>query len=285
MTEFVLGVTSSLAATAVTVGLGGLLSRRVRWWLLAAVSRLSGLGVLRVHRRQDDARAELSGEISRARWLHVMVGRGNELTRDGFAPLWSGGGRPPDHVRVLLPDPVSAGPSPSAPAEGAGEGPARAGSRPEGHADRTPADRAGHALVPLPGAAPTALGGGTNGGGGRGDGDTWLERREDELIALDPGFGRGLLAEQVLANFHYLTEATRDRKNTEIRFYDLPNLYRVIATDNLAFLTLYQGDAHGRHSPCVVAHRPGALYDFALRIFDTAWDSSRVPDAATDPRP
>ncbi|MEE2047936.1 hypothetical protein Q7689_31885 [Nocardiopsis tropica] len=84
----------------------------------------------------------------------------------------------------------------------------------------------------------------------------------------------------MLANFHYLSEATRDRKNTEIRFYDLPNLYRVIATDNLVFLTLYQGDAHGRHSPCVVAHRSGALYDFALRIFDTAWESARVPGGA-----
>ncbi|GAA0983043.1 MULTISPECIES: hypothetical protein [Nocardiopsidaceae] len=253
MTEFMLGVTSSLAATAVTVGLGGLLSRRLRWWLLAAVARLSGLGVLRVHRHQDDARAELSGEISRARWLRVMVGRGNELTRDGFAPLWNGGGRPPDFVRVLLPDPGSDRSSPTASPEAEGEGPA---GLPAG-------SRAGSA----PGRAP--------GGGG-----SWLERREEELISLDPGFGRGLLTEQVLANFHYLSEATRDRKNTEIRFYDLPNLYRVIATDNLVFLTLYQGDAHGRHSPCVVAHRSGALYDFALRIFDTAWESARVPGGA-----
>jgi len=251
LTEFMLGVTSSLAATAVTVGLGGLLSRRLRRWLLAAVARLSGLGVLRVHRHQDDARAELSGEIRRARWLRVMVGRGNELTRDGFAPLWSGGGRPPDHVRVLLPDPVSTGSDPSASPEAAGEG---------------PVERQGSAAA-LRDGGPAS----------------WLDRREAELISLDPGFGRGLLAEQVLANFHYLSEATRDLANTEIRFYELPHLYRIIATDNLVFLTLYQNGAHGRNSPCIVAHRSGSLYDFALRIFDTAWESGRIPDAASAP--
>jgi len=248
-----LGVTSSLAATAVTVGLGGLLSRRLRWWLLAAVSRLSGLGVLRVHRHQDDAKAALSGEISRARWLRVMVGRGNELTRDGFAPLWSGGGRPPDHVRVLLPDPVSARSSPGVSQEVAGEGPAEAPGSDAARHDGGPA--------------------------------SWLDRREAELIALDPGFGRGLLSEQVLANFHYLSEATRDLAGTEIRFYELPHLYRIIATDNLVFLTLYQNGAHGRRSPCIVAHRSGSLYDFALRIFDTAWESGRVPGAASAPGP
>jgi hypothetical protein len=218
LTEFALGVTSSLAATAATLGLGWLLSRRVRWWLLAALSRLSGLGALRVHRHQDDAKPELADEIGRARWLRVMVGRGNELTRDGFAPLWSGGGRPPDSIRVLLPDPRSPGPR-----------------------------------------------------------ENWLGRRERELISVDPGFGPGLLSEQVLANFHYLTQASGEGENTEIRFYDLPNLYRIVATDNIAFITLYRSAEHGRHSPCIVAHRSGELYDFALRVFDTAWESARVP--------
>ncbi|MCY9785882.1 hypothetical protein KIK06_18490 [Nocardiopsis sp. EMB25] len=224
MTEFVLGVTSSLAATAATVALGSLLSQRARWWLLAAVSRLSGLGVLRVHRHQDDAKAALAEEIGRARWLRVMVGRGNELTRDGFTPLWTGGGRPPEHVRVLLPDPGS----------------------------------------PAPSGSPESRG-------------NWLARRERELREVDPGFGPGLLAEQVWANFHYLAEATRE-SDTQIRFYDLPNLYRIVATDRIAFITLYQNAEHGRHSPCIVAHRSGRLYDFALRILDTAWDSARVPD-------
>ncbi|MFD6951027.1 hypothetical protein A6A08_20405 [Nocardiopsis sp. TSRI0078] len=219
MTEFILGVASSLVATGAALGLGWLLSHRARWWLLAVVSGISGLGVRRVHRHQDDAKAALSDEIGRARWLRVMVGRGNELTRDGFAPLWTGEGRPPDSVRVLLPDP-----------------------------------------------SPTAAE------------ESWLERRERELASVDPGFGPGLLSEQVLANFHYLSEAVRGAQSTEIRFYDLPNLYRIVATDNTAFITLYQSAEHGRHSPCIVAHRSGELYDFALRVFDTAWDSARVPD-------
>ncbi|WP_150236775.1 hypothetical protein [Nocardiopsis quinghaiensis] len=233
MTEFILGITSSLVATGAALGLGWLLSRRARWWLLAVVSGLSGLGALRVHRHQDDAKPALSEEIGRARWLRVMVGRGNELTRDGFAPLWTGGGRPPDSVRVLLPDPSR---------------PAYGGS---------------------PGASDAE--------------ENWLARRERELMEVDPGFGPGLLSEQVLANFRYLAEATRGAENTEIRFYDLPNLYRIIATDNTAFITLYESAVHGRHSPCIVAHRSGSLYDFALRIFDTAWDSARAPGSAPSP--
>lgn len=216
-----LGVTSSLAATAATVGLGWLTSWRIRRRLLVALSRLTGLGVLRIHRHQDDARGDLAEELKRARWLRVMVGRGNELTRDGFVPVWSGEGRSPDSVRILLPDPRTSE-----------------------------------------------------------EGRSWLERRERELLAADPGFHRGLLREQVLANFHYLAEATKGSSGTEIRFYDLPNLYRIIATDNTVFLTLYRNGAHGRHSPCIVAHRSSRLYDFALRIFATAWESGRTPDQA-----
>ncbi|WP_159943932.1 MULTISPECIES: hypothetical protein [unclassified Nocardiopsis] len=225
MTEFALGVTSSLVATTATVGLGWLLSRRVRWWLLAVVSALSGLGVLRVHQHQDDAKPALAEEVGRARWLRVMVGRGNELTRDGFTPLWTGGGRTPESVRVLLPDPGS----------------------------------------PAPDGSPRT-------------GGNWLARRELELRQTDPGFGPGLLSEQVRANLHYLNEATRNADGAEVRLYDLPNLYRIIATDNIAFITLYESAAHGRNSPCIVTHRSGRLYDFALHVFDTAWDSARVPD-------
>ncbi|WP_193374550.1 hypothetical protein [Nocardiopsis valliformis] len=212
---------SSLAATAATLGFGWLMSKRVRGWVLAALARLSGLGVLRIHRHQDDAKGELAEELRRARSVRVMVGRGNELTRDGFAPLWSGGGRTPESTRVLLPDPY----------------------------------------VPE-------------------EGESWLDRRERELGVTDPGFRRGVLRDQVLANHRYLLEATAAQDSTEIRFYDLPNLYRIVVTENLVFLTLYRKAVHGRRSPCIVAGQSGWLYEFALRVFDTAWEASRSPDGA-----
>lgn len=222
LTEFTLGVASSLAATAATLGLGWLMSKRARGWMLAALARLSGLGVLRIHRHQDDAKGELAEELRRARSVRVMVGRGNELTRDGFAPLWSGGGRTPESTRVLLPDPY----------------------------------------VPE-------------------SGESWLDRRERELGASDPGLRRGVLRDQVLANHHYLVEATAALDSAEIRFYDLPNLYRIVATENLVFLTLYRNAVHGRRSPCIVAAHTGWLYEFTLRVFDTAWEASRAPGGTT----
>lgn len=226
MTGFTLGVASSIVATALTVLGGWMFSRRARWWILSVLSRLSGLGDVRVYRHQSDANNELAREIGRARWIRVMVGRGNELTRDGFRPLWAGAGRAPAHIRVLLPDP-------------------------------TPAVD------------------------GR---ESWLDRREGELVVSDPGYGSGVLAEQVLANYHYVRAASGNKERAQVRFYDLPHLYRIIATDRLAFLTIYEESTHGRNSPCIVVRRPGKLYEFALRAFSVAWESGRVPEHTTDHR-
>ncbi|GAB3448648.1 hypothetical protein GCM10027570_22330 [Streptomonospora sediminis] len=214
MVDFLVGVAGSLAATALVVAAGWLLSSRARRWAVAALAGAAGLGVLRVYRRQQSANAELAAELARADWLRAMVGRGNELTRDTFLPLWSGTGRPLRSIGILLPD--------SAP--------------------------------------------------GR---DTWLVRRETEIRAGDPGFRAGLLGEQVRLNARYLAEAASGKENCEIRHYDLPNHFRVIMTDNTAFITLYQSGEHGRNSPCIVARRPGQVYDFAHRVFASAWDSAR----------
>lgn len=232
MTGFVLGVAGSIMATALTVFGGWIFSRRARWWILSLLSRVGGLGSIRVHRHQSDANHELAQEIGRARWIRVMVGRGNELTRDGFRPLWTGVGRAPIPIRVLLPDPC---PDSALP----------------------PADDAR---------------------------ESWLSRRERELVDSDPGYGSGVLTEQVLANYHYLREAARNGAETQIRFYDLPHLYRVIATDRLAFITLYEESTHGRNSPCIVVRRPGKLYEFALRVLNTAWDGARTPEPTIDQR-
>lgn len=43
-------------------------------------------------------------DLARAQWVKVIAGRGNILTREAFAPLWSGTISPAS-VQILLPDP------------------------------------------------------------------------------------------------------------------------------------------------------------------------------------
>ncbi|GAA1301307.1 hypothetical protein Psi02_28500 [Planotetraspora silvatica] len=217
MDAFTLGVVSSLLATALTVAGGWAFSMRSRQWPIALLSRLTGLGVRRVLARQRLASQELEAELARARWVRVLAGRGNELTRDGFTAVWENAGRGLDSVQVLLPD-----------------------------ADLGP--------------------------------DSWLARREGEMRRVDFGFAPGLLAEQVHINAAYISEIARHRPNVSLRFYDLPNVHRVIVTDDVAFLTIYQHAEHGRNSPCLIARRPGLMYDYALLLFTTAWEHGRPVD-------
>ncbi|MFI7230596.1 hypothetical protein ACIBO5_45940 [Nonomuraea angiospora] len=202
---------SSLVATALTVVGGMALSPRVRSWPALLLSRFTGLGISRVHPRQRVAAEDLKAELGKARWVRVLAGRGNELTRDGFVALWEDEGRRLEFVHVLLPN--TSPPSAS-----------------------------------------------------------WLEWREDEIRRIDPGFSRGMLAEQIDINAGYVREVAADRDNIELRRYNLPNLHRIVITDRVAFLTLYRRAAHGRDSPCIVAPRPGVMYDYALQLFTTAWD-------------
>ncbi|WP_329083883.1 hypothetical protein [Streptosporangium sp. NBC_01469] len=214
MNEFTLGVVSSLLATVLTLAGGWIFSMRSRQWPVALLSRLTGLGVRRVISRQRLASSELTDELTRARWVRVLAGRGNELTRDGFAAVWESASRRMEFVQVLLPD-----------------------------ADLGP--------------------------------DSWLSRREEEMRRVDLGFSSGLLAEQVRVNAAYVREVARHRENVSLRFYDLPNVHRVIVTDHVAYLTIYQQAEHGRNSPCIVARSPGLMYDYALILFGTAWDHGR----------
>lgn len=111
--------------------------------------------------------------------------------------------------------------------------------------------------------------------------DSWLDQRECDLGRTDPGFHPGVLAAQVRANATYLAEVARKRANIELHSYDLPNLYRVIATDKAAYITFYEKSAHARNSPCIYARRPGLMYDIALLLFDATWRGSHpLPSAS-----
>ncbi|QHF93818.1 hypothetical protein DEH18_07995 [Streptomyces sp. NHF165] len=104
MTAFLLGVLSSLAASGVLLVLGFLRGSRPLWWLVAACSWCTGTGLGRVYRRQSSAERDIARELGRARWIKVLAGRGNVLTREAFSALWSGE-LPLESVQILLPDP------------------------------------------------------------------------------------------------------------------------------------------------------------------------------------
>ncbi|MEU7041761.1 hypothetical protein AB0A77_11990 [Streptomyces varsoviensis] len=104
MSAFLLGIVSSLAASAIVLVLGLLRGSRPLWWLVTACSWLSGTGISRVYRHQSSAERDIAHDLGRARWIKVLAGRGNILTSEVFAPLWSGE-LSPESLHVLLPDP------------------------------------------------------------------------------------------------------------------------------------------------------------------------------------
>lgn len=101
---FAVDVLSSLVATALTVAGGWALSKRVRRAWTALLSRVAGLPVRHVYPRQEQASADLAADLAEARWIRVLTGRGNELTRDTFERVWAGTTRSRQVVQVLLPD-------------------------------------------------------------------------------------------------------------------------------------------------------------------------------------
>ncbi|MFF1692025.1 hypothetical protein ACFVXC_00075 [Streptomyces sp. NPDC058257] len=110
MTAFLFGILSSLAASAILLLLGLLRGARPLWWLVAACSWCTGTGLGRVYRHQSSAERDIARDLGRARWIKVMAGRGNVLTREVFSPLWSGE-LSLESVQVLLPDPRTRGDS------------------------------------------------------------------------------------------------------------------------------------------------------------------------------
>ncbi|SEB59923.1 hypothetical protein [Streptomyces sp. PAN_FS17] len=104
MNAFLLGILSSLAASALLLALSLLRGSRPLWWLTAACSWFTGTGLRRVYRRQAAAEHHMGQDLAGAQRVKVIAGRGNILTREAFAPLWSGDTSPAS-VQILLPDP------------------------------------------------------------------------------------------------------------------------------------------------------------------------------------
>ncbi|MFG2007182.1 hypothetical protein ACGFNU_49335 [Spirillospora sp. NPDC048911] len=107
MSGFIVGVISSLAASVVTVASGWVFSQRIRNRLVVLLSSITGLGVARTYPSQREANADLHRALEKARWVKVLVSRGNELTRDSFQDVWRAAGGRIESVQILLPDPES----------------------------------------------------------------------------------------------------------------------------------------------------------------------------------
>lgn len=107
MEAFALGVVSSLAASALIVVLGWFGPRKVKRYTVRVLSRVTGVGLRHTYPTQKAANMDLLSELHKARWAKVLVGRGNELTRDSFHSVWTSQTRKLKHVYILLPDPNS----------------------------------------------------------------------------------------------------------------------------------------------------------------------------------
>jgi hypothetical protein len=106
MNSFVLGFVSSLAATAFTVCIGLVGTARIRRVPTILLSRATGLGIREIFRQQKLANAVLAVDLGKARWVKVLAGRGNELTRDSFRTVWDYADSRLESVQILLPNPA-----------------------------------------------------------------------------------------------------------------------------------------------------------------------------------
>ncbi|MFF4176303.1 hypothetical protein [Streptomyces sp. NPDC001750] len=104
MNDFLIGILGSLAASAILLALGLLRGARPVRWLVAACSQYTRTGLGRVYLHQSSAEQDLARDLQRARWVKVLAGRGNVLTREVFSSLWSAEPSP-QSVQILLPDP------------------------------------------------------------------------------------------------------------------------------------------------------------------------------------
>ncbi|GAA3300485.1 hypothetical protein Dvina_04240 [Dactylosporangium vinaceum] len=213
MHEFMVGVATSMVTSVIAVALSWLRTAGGRRWLMRRLSVISDAGIDEVHRQQRLAGARLQADLERARWVKVMAGRGNEITRETFQPMWRDVGARIESVQVLLPHPDA----------------------------------------------------------------VWLDRRAQEIVRHDPGFGVELLRFQVTANVHYVATYATRLERVELRLHDLPHTARLVVTDRVAYLTPYAAHQHARSSPCLVFRNPSPMYDYCLRLFAVAWDFGAPP--------
>jgi len=104
MLGFGIDVLASLVAGVVLLVATATVSSRARWLLTGILGRLLDVDIDGVFSDKRDADADVSKELSRAREVSIFAGRGNDLQRSTFDPIFLR--RPstkPLRIRVLLP--------------------------------------------------------------------------------------------------------------------------------------------------------------------------------------
>lgn len=104
MASFLFSVLASLLAGVLLLIAATTVSRRARWVLTGILGRLLDVDIDVVFSDKRAAEADVRKELGRAREVAIFTGRGNELQRDTFDPIFLH--RPaakPLRIRVLLP--------------------------------------------------------------------------------------------------------------------------------------------------------------------------------------
>lgn len=104
MANFLISVLASLFAGVVLLIVTATVSSRARWVLTGILGRLLEVDIEGVFSDKRAAEADVRKELALAREVAIFTGRGNELQRDTFDPIFLH--RPaakPLRVRVLLP--------------------------------------------------------------------------------------------------------------------------------------------------------------------------------------
>lgn len=104
MESFWINVLASVISSSAILAVTAVLSRRARWVLTGILGRLLAVDIEGVFSDKRAAEADVRTELARSREVAIFTGRGNELQRDTFEPIFLG--RPastPRRVRVLLP--------------------------------------------------------------------------------------------------------------------------------------------------------------------------------------
>lgn len=104
MAGFWISTLGSLLASVVVVIVTASVSSRARWVLTGILGRLLDVEIDAVFTDKRSAEADVRKELARARDIAIFTGRGNELQRDTFDPIFLH--RPAAkalRVRVLLP--------------------------------------------------------------------------------------------------------------------------------------------------------------------------------------
>jgi hypothetical protein len=103
--ELIIGVLASLIAGVVLLAATAAMSRWARWVLTGLLGRLLRIDIDTVFNDKKAVDSDLRAELARANKVRILTGRGDELRRDTFDPLFMR--RPATstvQVQLLVPD-------------------------------------------------------------------------------------------------------------------------------------------------------------------------------------